>query len=450
MSGTAPGTMTFDIPTVEGILAAEPRNGGAWSALGVLLRRAGRNAASIGAQRRGLEYEPAHAGIWSNLGNALTDCGRYDEGVAAHLRAYALAPDASSSLFNLAIGLRKAGRFAMAIQVLDHALALSPGNASLDWERALCLLQSGDYARGLEAYESRRGIPAYRNRTVPGTPWDGGPLDGRTIFLSTEQGFGDALLAARYVPSVKARGGRILLECHPEQRRIFAALPVDAFITAGAPFPDYDVQASLMSLPRLFGTTAATVPPPVPLAVPEEARARAAGLVGPADGTLKVGIVWSGRTTFADNARRATTLDRFLRFLEVPGVRLYSLQKGPPEEQLAALGTATLIAPLGPQLDDFAVTAAVIERLDLVVMTDSSVAHLAGSLGRPVWNLVQYVPYWIYGHEGGFSGDGTPWYPSMRLFRQGSDEDWERVFDRVKAELAALAARQPAALTTAA
>jgi tetratricopeptide (TPR) repeat protein len=421
---------------MERMVQANPRDAGAWSTLGALLRRAGRMAPAIACHRQGLAAVPEHGVIWSNLGNALLDTGRFDEAVAAHERAFVLCPDTVTTAFNYAIALRKTAAFERASRVLARTLALDPANPSVVWEQALTWLQTDDYARGLPAYEVRRKIPAYRNRPVPGPAWDGGPLNGRTIFLSTEQGFGDALLMMRYVPQVKARGGRVILECHNEMRRLLSALPVDEFFPAGAPFPAFDVQASLMSLPLLLGTTTATVPPPAPLSIPPEAREKAARLLGPPDGRLKVGIVWSGRVTFADNSRRATGLERFMNFLEVPGVRLYSLQKGPPESQLGELGTSALVAPLGPQFDDFADTAAVIERLDLVIMTDSSVAHLAGSLGRPIWNLIQYVPYWIYGH----TGDSTPWYPTMRLFRQGRDEDWTTVFAAARQALTRLAA----------
>lgn len=438
----------IDIPMVERLLAANPQDGGAWSALGVLLRRAGRAEGAAACQFRALEHAPAQAGIWSNLGNVLTELGQHDRAVAAHARATALAPGETTTLFNQAIGCRKSADFAGARRALDRLLRLAPDHVTGQWERALTLLQTGDYARGLPDYEVRRQIPSYRNRPVPGTPWDGRPLEGRTLFLSTEQGFGDALLAARFVPLVRrlaegpggrgSGGGRIVMECHAEQRRLLSELPVDGTIPAGAPFPAYDVHASLMSLPWLLGTTPASLPPPVPIHVPDASREKALRLVGPPDGRRKVGIVWSGRVTFADNARRATTLNRFLRFAGVPGVRLFSLQKGPPEAQLAELGTSALVTPLGPHFDDFADTAAVLERLDLIVMTDSSVAHLAGSLGRPVWNLVQYVPYWIYGTEA--DGEHTPWYPSMRLFRQGRDEDWDPVFARVEHALARFAA----------
>ncbi|MDQ2101730.1 tetratricopeptide repeat protein [Azospirillum isscasi] len=426
---------------LDAVLAANPRDGGAWSTLGLLLRRSGTPEAAIACHRRGLEFAPENAGIWSNLGNALTDAGRLDEGVAAQSEALRLGPDNATVLHNATVTLRKAGRFAEALALIDRAMSrqAAAGRTAahdLRWERALARLQIGDYVHGFVDYESRRGLSAYHGRPPSGPAWDGGPLDGRTILLSAEQGFGDALLMARFVPLVGARGGRVLYECHPELRRVLSGLPVDAVVAPGAPsptLPAFDVEASQMSLPGLFGTTLASVPPPVVLTIPQDSRDKAARRLGPREpGVLRVGIVWSGRVTFADNSRRATSLARFLRFAEVPGVRLYSLQKGPPEAEVAALGpVGALVTPLGPDLDDFADTAAMLEQLDLVIMTDSAVAHLAGSLGTPVWNLVQHVPYWIYG----FSGEHTPWYPTMRLFRQGRDLDWGPVFAAAAAAL---------------
>ncbi|MGY0715250.1 tetratricopeptide repeat protein [Azospirillum argentinense] len=414
--------------SLEALLAANPRDGAAWSMLGHLLRRAGKLDGAIACHRRGLEAAPENASIWSNLGNALVEAGRFDEALAAHAEALRLEPQAPAFLFNSAVALRKAGRFRDTLAMIERAAADGAVTPELRWERALARLQIGDYVHGFTDYEARRGLAAYHGRPPSDRAWNGGPLDERALYLFTEQGFGDAILAARYVPLVRERGGRVLYECHPELRRVLSGLGVDAVLQPGNPPPAFDVEASQMSLPGLFGTTLASVPPPVSLTVSDSSRAKAAHRLGAREpGTLRVGIVWSGRVTFGDNGRRATSLVRFLRFAEVPGVRLYSLQKGPPEAELADSGVAGhLVTPLGPDLEDFADTAAMLEQLDLVIMTDSSVAHLAGSLGKPVWNLVQHVPYWIYG----FSGDRTPWYPTMRLFRQGPDQDWEPVFAR--------------------
>ncbi len=414
------------LASLEAALLANPCDAGAWSTLGVLLRRSGKLNEAIACHRRALEHAPGNSSIWTNLGNALTEADRPAEAVAAQEEALRWEPQNPRLMFNAVVSLRKAGRFAEALAMIDRAMALAP-DPSLRWERALTRLQIGDYVHGFLDYEARRLLPSYNGRTATLPAWNGEPLTGRTVFLSSEQGFGDALLMARYLPLVKACGGRVLYEGHAELRRVLSGLGIDEYRSWGSPACG-DVEASQMDLPRLFGTTPATIPPPARLALPEESRRKASQLLGaPETGTVRVGIVWSGRVTFADNARRATGLAPFLRFAEVPGVRLYSLQKGPPEAELADMGPAQrLVVPLGPHLEDFADTAAMLERLDLVIMTDSSVAHLAGALGKPVWNLVQHVPYWIYG----FTGEWTPWYPSMRLFRQGGDLDWRPVFDR--------------------
>lgn len=418
--------------TAEDMVRANPHDGTAWSTLGVVLRRMGQVEEALLCYHRGLEHDPDNAGIWSNLGNLLTDLGRHAEALDAHARALRTMGDSAPLLFNAMISKRKATAFREALLMMDQALATDPQSAQLRWERALTLLQVGEYEQGFKDYEYRRGIATYRTRSTPGTPWDGSDLKGKRIFLSTEQGFGDTLMAARYVPLVKARGGRILFECHPELRRVLGSLPVDEFVPAGHAFPDFDVQASQMSLPYLCGTRYDSVPPPVSLHVPPDARAKAARVLGPAEpGILRVGIIWSGRVTFADNARRATSLKNFLQFGTIPGVRLYSLQKGPPEDQLDELSSRVLVTPLGPHIEDFADTAAFLEKLDLLIMTDSSTAHLAGSLGTPVWNLIQFMPYWVYGD----GGRQTPWYPSMRLFRQTDDQDWTPVFAEAMAAL---------------
>jgi ADP-heptose:LPS heptosyltransferase len=257
------------------------------------------------------------------------------------------------------------------------------------------------------------------------------------LLLWPEQGFGDTILCTRFVAQARQRVGRIVLVCQPELVRLFSGIPGADLVIPYGQIPAYDLHAPLMSLPRLFAPDLGRIPPPAQLAVPEPSLKKFASL---ASGThLKVGIVWSGSVTFKGNRLRATTLERFLRLASIPNVRLFSLQKGPRSAEIGSSGASALITDLAPHLEDFADTAAAIANLDLIVMTDSSVAHLAGSLGKPIWNLLPRMPYWLYGPEAG----STPWYPSMRLFRQKADGDWEAVFAEVEAALAELlAARQ--------
>ena len=439
-----PTALDSPLAAIRRMLVERPDDAAALTSMGVLLNQQGKSDAAILHHRRALTVSPDHDAAWSSLAFVLTARGRHAQAIACGRRTVALAPDDPAAGPALTAALYKAGDFAADRTALERLIRLQPDDPGLAWGRAQIRLHQGDYAQGFADYEGRYWLKDYHYRIHRGPRWDGGPLDGRFVMVTLEQGFGDTLLMARYLPMLKAQGARrVIVELRDELRRLFAPMDgVDAFVARDVALtPIYHVHSSIMSLPLCFGTTIDSVPPPIRLTVPEEARAKAARLLGPEDGRLKVGIVWSGSDAFPDNAIRATSLERFLRFAEIPGVALYSLQKGPPEGELRACPPGTPVTALGPELQDFADTAAVVERLDLVIMTDSSVAHLAGSLGRPVWVLLQHVPYWVYG----MSSMTTPWYPSMRLYRQGSDEDWEPVFEAAARDLRALAARKTAA-----
>ncbi len=421
-------------------IAATPDSADWWRVLGELLDRA-RHPDARNCLHRAVRLAPDHAAAWSALALAFTNASRHAEAIHASQRAIALEPSGPERLRSRVSTQLRTGSFDDALKLTNWLVRLDPTTSTHAWPRAQIRLHRGDYADGWEDYESRYDMREYVYRLHRGTRWSGQPLDGKVIMITVEQGFGDTLLMARYLPMLKQRGAkRVVVECQPELRRLFANLPgVDSWIERDqTPPPLYHYHSSIMSLPRCFETRIDRIPPPHPLTIPDEARAKAAALLGPRDGRLRVGFVWSGSPTFADNAIRAASLDRFLPMLDIPGLRLFSLQKGPMEGELTRLPAETPITPLGPEMSDFADTAAVIEQLDLVVMTDSSVAHLTGTLGVPVWVLLQRVPYWVFG----MTGDRTPWYPSMRLHRQGADEDWGPVFDAMLRDLRALAANR--------
>jgi hypothetical protein len=269
-----------------------------------------------------------------------------------------------------------------------------------------------------------------------GPRWNGEPFAGKTLLLIAEQGFGDTLLAARFLPQVKALGGRVLLECQPELMRLLGKNNwVDGMFAKGTRPPEpYDFQLTMMSLPGLFVQNASAIPQQPYLAADPAGHAMFANLLNKKPGQLNVGIVWSGSVTFKGNAYRAVGVEYLLRFAAVPGVRLFSLQKGAPHDELKKLGLQSMVTDLYPMLLDFECTAAALEMLDLVIMTDSATAHLAGALGRPVWVLLGSRPYWLWGRE-----DNTPWYPSMRLLRQRTAGDREELFERTERELRAWA-----------
>ena len=416
------------VALAERVVAAAPQRGDAWNALGVALRASGKPREAMGCYRRALDLMPDDPAALANLGNASKDLQRYAEAVALHRRVVARQPD-STAWTNLGVALHDGGMLVEALAAFEEAIRLNPRNASAQFDRSQVLLRLGRFEAGWAAFEWRWRLPD--KPPVPGYPtplWDGKELQG-ALLAWPEQGFGDAILSVRFLPALRSRVRRIALGCKPELMRLFSTLPgVDELVPIGAAAPEHAAHVPFMSLPGKVMRTLADLPPPARLHVPPDARARLAPLIAQAGRRLKVGIVWSGSVTFKANAQRATGLDRFLGFAEVPGVQLFSLQKGPRAEELARSGARNYIIDLGRHCEDFADTAAAIDQLDLVIMTDSSVAHLAGSLGKPIWNLLPFSPYWLY-LEG---RSDTPWYPSMRLFRQRVPGDWDPVFSEAR------------------
>lgn len=421
------------------LLERDPNDPFAWNAMGMCLRGTGHPAAAIAAYRCAIAGLPKEPGVLSNCANALKDMQRYDEAMVLHRAAVAAAPNNDLYLSNLGVALRDAGLFTEALAMFERTLKVAPNNALAAFDCAQLHLILGDFAKGWPAFESRWRLPTVRHPRLTKPAWDGKPAPDKTILLWPEQGYGDTILTARFARLVKPLVGTVLLACKPELTRLLQGVEgVDDIIRADQALPNYDIHCPLMGLPRFFVPDLDHIPPPARLAVPREARDKVAPALARAGKALKVGIVWSGSTTFASNNLRATAMERFLRFAEVPGVHLFSLQKGPREEELAATGADAVVTDLAPLLDDFADTAAAIAGLDLVIMTDSSVAHLTGSLGKPIWNLLPFFAYWLYLRD----RSDSPWYPSMRLFRQPRPGDWDRVFKDAADALAELAKRR--------
>ncbi len=426
------GELKAALALLRPLLEALPGDHRGWSMLGIALRQAGRLEAAAVAQRRACLLHPAEGHYWSNLGNVLKDLDRLDESLEAHRRAVSLNAEEAGWRHNYAVALREAGQYEAALREFEVAIRLAPHNETLRWDRAMVLLHLGLWEEGWSAYEWRYRLAEMKPKPAGLPRWLGEDFQGKTLVLRPEQGFGDTLFALRWLPLVKARGGRVVLLAKPPLLRLLQGVPgADAVLPLDQPPPDAAFHASLMDLPRLFAASAETAPPCPRLAIPAEADVKAAAWLKPAAGLFTVGVVWSGSVTFRNNAKRAVAVERFLPLGEMPGVQLVSLQKGPREPDLESSGAGAVMLELGSRVTDFAETAAVIRRLDLVIMTDSSVAHLCGVLGRPVWNLLNFVPYWLYGE----AGEATPWYPSMRLFRQPRPADWDSVFAVLRNEL---------------
>ncbi len=435
----AGGNYAESLDLFRQLLPLAPRESALWANMGVALRKTEKYEAALACARRALELEPGTASFMTNAGNCLVALDRKDEALALHAAALRLSPEDFNIRLNYAFALREFLMMDEALEQITHACAMQPDHNEAAWERGIILRSMGRFEEGWPDFEARWKRD-HKKEPVYGAPrWEGQDLSGKTILVSEEQGYGDNILCIRYIPLLKAKGARVLLGCRPALHELFRDVPgVDRIVEAGPLGESFDYHVPIMSLPRIFNTGLKTVPTVPVLAAKRSVAPQIGALLEAAGKRLRVGIVWSGNPAFAENRKRAVSIDRFLPLAGIPNVQLFSLQKGPGEEQLLASGAQGLIPELGPLLNNFADTTAAIRKLDLIIMTDSSVAHLAGSVGVPVWNLLHYRPYWLYG----MSGDTTPWYPSMRLVRQPAPGDWDSVFARVTSDLENFACRK--------
>jgi tetratricopeptide (TPR) repeat protein len=446
---------------------AEPRFN-----LGEVLRARRRPREAIEAYRGALRLNPSLVGAWNNLGNLLRDGGELADAAECFREVIRLRPDLPEGLYNLGSALKDLGQSAEAVAHLQDAIRINPGHAEswnnlalvfkneAEWDQALsCFSESirlkhdlaaaywnrsfvhllhGRFREGWQDYEWRFRLPNWQ-RIYPFRPsqprWDGTVDRTRTILVHDEQGLGDTLQFVRYLPEVKRRCGRVILETRRELIPLLQESPgVDVIVARpeneGTPETTADCHVPLLSLPPMFGTTLATIPAHVPYIRPDARKsvAWADRIDGPG---LKVGLVWAGRPEHQNDRKRSCRLEVFRPLTWIPGLKLFSLQKGPAETQIQNCVFNGAIVHLGPDLHDFADTAAAIARLDLLISVDTSVAHLAGAMARPTWVLLPTIPDWRWLLD----RDDSPWYPTIRLFRQPRGGDWAAVVEKIAAEL---------------
>jgi Flp pilus assembly protein TadD len=399
--------------------------------LGRVLMRQGALEAARAEFAEAVRLKPDHADAHVCLGRVLLDQGQLDEATKGFSEAVRLKPGDAGVHNESGIVLAMQGRLDEAMARFQETLRLEPGYPSAHYNRARLWLQMGRFDQGWPDYEWRwrLGNPALIPWSHPQPQWDGADLPGRTILLHCEQGFGDAIHFIRYAPLVAERCGRVVVVGDARLRRLFRSVAgVAQCVTGDEPLPPVDAHCPLMSLPLAFGTTLETVPRTVPYlqADPREIerwRERLAG--GP--GGLKVGLVWAGASMNQNDRNRSLPLALLAPLARVPGVGFYSLQKGEPARQAKNPPGGMSLIDWTEELDDFADTAALIANLDLVISVDTAAAHLAGALGRPTWVLLPAVAdwRWLLGRE------DSPWYPTMRLFRQTTPGQWEDVFRHV-------------------
>ncbi len=481
------------------VLSLNPGHTGAHLELGNLMRADGRLEEAVAIYRKLIALSPNDAAAWNNLGATLTDLRLTDDAEAAFRKATSLDPKSDEAFFNLGKHLSLFGDESAAVEMLQHALSLNPRNAAAytqlgfiaqnrgelseaaDFYRqalkissessiakhnlGLVLSSLGDaegldlleetvreqpdsaefhwnfgeklllhqrFHEGWKEYEWRKQVDKFvdQHRAFDQPQWDGTPLDGKTILLYAEQGQGDTLQFARYAELVAQRGGRVVLEVQRSLQTLLQGMPgVAECIAQGDALPEFATFAPLMSLPYIFNTNAATIPPP------SSSFAERFALPSESKPALRVGLVWAGNKKDKRDRLRSTLLSQWSELARIEGIEFTSLQTGEPAQQANEQGNHFSFVSDCSSVKSFADTAAIIAGLDLVITVDTAVAHLAGTMGKPVWILLYDPVDWRWGLE----GEDSPWYPTAKLFRQFNQEGWTPVFERVASRLRVLA-----------
>ncbi len=404
----------------------------AHNGLGVVEMGLGKIEDAAARFRRTLEINPDHGGGLNNLGSILRNEDKLEEAVAMLRRALEANPGFIEAHINLGNALKSQGNPKDAEASFKRALEINPANAEAHWNHSQVLLLMGRYREGWAEYEWRTKCEefSYTPWDYDCPRWDGSNLDGKTILLSAEQGAGDTFMFFRYIPTVSAFGGRVIVKCPETLKRLLEPAPgVDRVVTTIDDDVRFDLHAPLHSLPHIFETDAASIPDAVPyLKVTPDLNEKWANRLGPRE-DFRVGIVWAGNPNHKADRNRSMVPSHFQPLTKIPGVSVYSLQFGKDGEASKVFGDR--ITDLGPELTPFTEAAAAMNNLDLVVSVDTSSAHLAGALARPVWTLLPFVPDWRWLLDRA----DTPWYPTMRLFRQTAIGDWQGVFREVETAL---------------
>ena len=421
-------------------VALQPQFADAWSNLGLAHRACGRMQEALNCLRRASQIAPEASDIHHNLGNALLDHGDPVAAESSLRQALRLAPNHFRARCDLGAACHRQGQLKQAEAEYRRAISTDPDNADAHWNLGLVLLMAGRYQEGWHEYEWRRRIPAIPIRQFSQPSWSGDSLNGRTLLVHAEQGLGDAIQFAAFVPMAQQRaeaeGGVFVFESHSPLVRLLSSLKsAGRIIERGQQLPVFDVQLPLLSMPAVLGSGASIPADVVPylFAEPELVDQWVRRLHSSA--RLNVGIAFQGNPEYRADRERSVPLRYFKPLAELTGVKLYSLQKKHGLDQLDELAPEFGIENLGPELDEqtgaFVDTAAVIEALDLVICSDSAIAHLAGALGAKIWMVLPEVPDWRWG----LSGSRSPWYPTMRLCRQRRLGDWDEGMARVGAAL---------------
>jgi len=416
-------------------LEIKPDYAMAWSNRATALQGLKRHDEALASYDKALAIQPGYAEALRNRGVALHELRRYDEALASYDRALAVRPDYAEALSNRGLTLQALKRHDEALASYGKALAIDPMLAEAHANEGLLRLLLGDFEQGWKKYQWRwKGafFSSSPGRSFAQPLWLGkDDVKGKTLLVHAEQGLGDTIQFARYAPKLAEKGATVILEVQPALKALIAnTAGACQVLSQGEPLPRFDFHCPFLSLPLAFDTRPDSIPAQIPyLAAPGAAIEKWRAKLGQG-GAPKVGIVWSGRSTHANDANRSVGLSRLMA-LEGSGVQLVSLQNEVRGQDESVLAANSQVLHFGRELRDFSETAALVSALDLVISVDTSVAHLAGALGKPVWILLPFAPDWRWLLD----REDSPWYPTARLFRQPRIGDWDSVIAGVRQEL---------------
>ena len=423
------------MPLYARYLARHPADAGAWTNFGILLRKTKNYEQALLAQKRAFALDPHSGDMHNNLANILGDMGELEQSCALRLELIAKAPDSPDQIALVGRSMRIAGDLDRAITYLSKAVETYPDDAELRMQLAFSHLTAGNYAEGFAYYQARWEQAEITPPKVAKPKWAGEDIAGKTIMVFPEQGFGDCVLFARFIPWLASLGARVILLAKPQIAPMLAQIKgLDLLISDPADAPEFDVWTSMLDIPMHAFASGIGIPECTKLSLPDDSVSHAKRDVSPHQNLFKIGVVWSGSATYKGNDSRRFDHKHLLRLAAIDEVQCYSLYKGPYLDAFHRDGTSGLIVDLASSDRSFADSAAVIAEMDLIVTMDTAIAHIAGALGKPVWNLLHWDGFWLYGK----GSTTTPWYPNMRLYRQPKPRDWDAVFDEVVSDLKSL------------
>lgn len=416
-------------------LHINPRDFEAWNNLGNVLKDKGSTEEALEAYEKALQFNPDFFLAYNNLGTVFQDQGQFEKARQSYQQSLTLNPRYIPAYNNMGLSYLEENRLQESMSWFKRVLALNPDDAEAHWNMAFAFLLAGNFGEGWQEYEwrFRKKNTTLIERKFSQPRWDGKDVKDSTMLLYAEQGMGDVIQFIRYVPLLTRKGATVIVECQQELASLIRNVEgVGEVIEKGRVLPPFDIWCPLLSLPQVFGTQSETIPADIPyLLVPQEKIRQWKEKVLSTPAALRVGLVWAGNPAHRNDRKRSIPVNLFRPLPAIKGIVLYSLQKKRVFQNKESPLVENSLIDYMDEVKDFSDTAAFIDSLDLVISADTAVAHLAGALGKKVWTLLPFAPDWRWM----LNRAESPWYPTMRLFRQPKFGDWESVIDEISCKL---------------